>query len=98
MGLYSSYPKERSKGFSAGACAICAGASMEDNSPMLRKILIIAAVTLATAADTAWPQGQSRPTQSPVFTAEEVLVISRNADLLNALRADPWATRDFLDK
>jgi hypothetical protein len=65
---------------------------------MLRRSLIILTVALTAATEIAWAQATDRSKQSPVFTAEEVFVISRNADLLNGLRASPWAVRDFLDK
>jgi hypothetical protein len=65
---------------------------------MLCKTLIIAAVALTAMTGIAGAQMPERSRQSPLFTAEEVVVISRNAGLLEGLRTDPWAIRDFLDK
>lgn len=37
-------------------------------------------------------------TERPSFSAAEQLVIARNASLVQAVRNDPWAVRQFMDR
>jgi len=64
---------------------------------MLRKNIFALVIALAALLEPAAAEPRGGLEGPPVFTAAEVVVITRNAVLSTLIRDNPWAVRQVLD-